>query len=383
MAGPEDEAATTRRETLVVDRIRALLVPHGRVTPSRIRDGIRAPAPAISADAARAGLAAWLQGGESMVPLDADAARVVAAAAMDADGPLDEPARAAAIPAALADAGIDLDDASIADLVWSVQTPAEEVVRDLRTRAHADAVLQHIDMAPLSKLDEGQRGRLRDAVAAALVDLSLPRVAVPDAAGENTLAYVVSGTPVLHRGLSRSTRNNQRASLGFALVTVAVLLSIRFRNPLSGLLAAAPTGAALLVVYGGMGLMDIRLDIGTSMLASIVIGAGVDYGVHMLSAWRARADEPAIAGAVRAASRAGGAIWTNALAVAAGFFVLTLGDARPLKNVGGLTAAAMIVAAGCTFVVLPLLGRRLQYDRTADETDPADPQTLPPLERSR
>ncbi|MEC8425432.1 MAG: MMPL family transporter, partial [Myxococcota bacterium] len=221
----------------------------------------------------------------------------------------------------------------------------------------------------------------RDAVAAALVDLALPQVAVPDANGETRLAYVVSGMPVLHRGLSRSTRRNQRSSLGFALLTVVLVLSVRFRNPLSGLLAAVPTGAALLVVYGGMGLMDIRLDIGTSMLASIVIGAGVDYGVHMLSAWRAKESEPPIAGAVRAASRAGGAIWTNALAVAAGFFVLTLGDARPLKNVGGLTAAAMIVAAGCTFIMLPLLGRRRQYDRTADEADPADPPMLPPPER--
>jgi uncharacterized protein len=385
MAGREDDGAAAQREALVIDRVRALLVPHGRVTGSRVRDAIRTEAPEIEAADAQAALAAWLQGGESMVPLEADAAQVVAAASIDGSGPRDEAALWVAIPAALAAAGISLDEASVGDLVWSVQTPSAEIVRDLRTRALADAALRHIDLPALVGVDAGTHGRLRDAVAAALVDLSLPQVAVPQAAGvegDGALAYVVSGTPVLHRGLSRSTRNNQRASLGFALVTVAVLLAIRFRNPLSGLLAAAPTGAALLVVYGGMGLMDIRLDIGTSMLASIVIGAGVDYGVHMLSAWHAREGEPVVAGAVRAASRAGGAIWTNALAVAAGFFVLTLGDARPLKNVGGLTAAAMIVAAGCTFVVLPLLGRRRQYDRTADENDPADPQTLPPLERS-
>jgi len=386
MAGPEDDGAAAQREALVIDRVRALLVPHGRVTGGRVRDAIRAPTPEVEASTAQAALAAWLQGGESMVPLEAAAARVVAAASIDGSGPRDEEALVVAIPEALAAAGIVLDDASVGDLVWSVQTPSAEIVRDLRTRALADAALQHIDLPALSGVDAATRERLRDAVASALVDLSLPQVAVPRAAegeGDGTLAYVVSGTPVLHRGLSRSTRNNQRASLGFALVTVAVLLAVRFRNPLSGLLAAAPTGAALLVVYGGMGLMDIRLDIGTSMLASIVIGAGVDYGVHMLSAWHAREGEPVVAGAVRAASRAGGAIWTNALAVAAGFFVLTLGDARPLKNVGGLTAAAMIVAAGCTFVVLPLLGRRRQYDRTADESDPADPLTLPPLERSR
>ena len=49
------------------------------------------------------------------------------------------------------------------------------------------------------------------------------------------------------------------------------------------------------------------------------------------------------------------------LLVATGFFVLTLGEARPLQNVGGLTAGAMIAAAFATFVVCPLLARRRHY----------------------
>ena len=55
------------------------------------------------------------------------------------------------------------------------------------------------------------------------------------------------------------------------------------------------------------------------------------------------------------------AIWTNALMVAAGFFVLTLGDAKPLQNVGGLTSAAMLVAAVATFIAIPVMARRSDY----------------------
>jgi hypothetical protein len=47
--------------------------------------------------------------------------------------------------------------------------------------------------------------------------------------------------------------------------------------------------------------------------------------------------------------------------VAAGFFVLTLGEARPLQNVGGLTAAAMITAALGTFLIVPALARKRSY----------------------
>jgi len=128
----------------------------------------------------------------------------------------------------------------------------------------------------------------------------------------------------------------------------------------TGLLATAPTAFTLIAVYGGMGWLGVQLDIGTSMLASIILGAGVDYAVHLLAAWDG--DDPLDA-VCRAVDETSHPIWTNALMVAAGFFVLTLGDARPLENVGGLTAAAMLVAAFSTFLVIPLLANRTRYLR--------------------
>jgi len=186
------------------------------------------------------------------------------------------------------------------------------------------------------------------------------------------MRYTVSGLPVMHRGLSQSVTANQFRSLGFALGLVALILSIAFRSVRAGLLATAPTALALLIVYGAMGAMGISLDIGTSMLASLIIGAGVDYAVHVLSAWYATEDEPLEQAVLRATARVGPAVWTNAVMVAVGFFVLTLGEARPLKNVGGLTAAAMIVAALTTFLVIPVLARRRRYALAPEEEDPAD-----------
>ena len=171
----------------------------------------------------------------------------------------------------------------------------------------------------------------------------------------------MTGLPVLYRGLSRSVTANQFKSLGFALGLVLLILIVVFRSFTGGLLATVPTALTLLVIYGAMGAMDVHLDIGTSMLASIIIGTGVDYGVHLLDAWRSEAGEPLRVGARHSAEHAGPAIWTNALAVCAGFFVLTLGDARPLQNVGALTAAAMLTAAIVTFLAIPAFARRRSY----------------------
>jgi hypothetical protein len=63
-----------------------------------------------------------------------------------------------------------------------------------------------------------------------------------------------------------------------------------------------------------------------------------------------------------AAFLVGRAIWTNALMVAGGFVVLTMGEARPLQNVGGLTATAMLAAGLATFIAIPALARKRAYD---------------------
>lgn len=249
------------------------------------------------------------------------------------------------------------DDPALPGLIAkSLRAPLDEAWRQAASSERSSQLLAHMGVA----VPEGAAGaRLHKAVADALLDLEATRVLIDG--GPSKLDYAVSGVPVLYRGLSKSVTANQFNSLGLALALVLVIMVGLFRSLSSGALAAAPTVVTLLVVYGLMGAMGMHLDIGTSMLASIIVGAGVDYAVHLLAAWRAEEGEDLTDAARSAAQRAGPAIWTNALMVAAGFFVLTLGQARPLKNVGSLTAAAMVAAGLATFLVLPILARKRRY----------------------
>jgi hypothetical protein len=213
--------------------------------------------------------------------------------------------------------------------------------------------------------ESATRGRYELAVGDALLDLERPTVLLPAEGGDAALAFSVNGVPVLYRALSRSVTSNQLTSLAVALGLVLVIMIVLFRSVTGGMLAATPTALTLLVIYGAMGALGIQLDIGTSMLASMIIGAGVDYAVHLLAGWRARDDEPLEAAGRRAAQDAGPAIATNALMVGAGFFVLTLGQAKPLQNVGGLTSAALLAAGLATFVAVPALARRRRYGHAA------------------
>jgi predicted RND superfamily exporter protein len=253
--------------------------------------------------------------------------------------------------------GIEGTDPTVDDVVFSL----EAAVSELWIQAGSLAAAKDLVRLTSLELPEGERGgRILQYIAGAMTDLG--RVTAPP---DPPVTYTVSGLPMLYRGLAASVTANQWRSLALALLLVFLILSVVFRSPSSGLLATCPTFLTLLLLYGAMGAMGISLDIGTSMLASLVIGAGVDYAVHLVSAWRAPVDGPLSEGARVAAEATASAIWTNAIMVAAGFFVLTLGEARPLQNVGLLTASAMLAAAATTFIAIPALARKRSYSSDA------------------
>ena len=356
-----DERAGPKLAHQVSRRLRALARSYGTEvsgTDDAIAAALNEPAPQIDPGLIRADLVAFLASEECFVELSAEQASVVAEATLLQGEEPDPVEWAQAVQDALAPTvEADTDLALMADdILLSAETTLEDLRDRAAARAKAERVLASLGVAS----PEGEKGeRFVGRVAATMLDLNAPTALYP-AAGDDgePLGFTVSGLPVMYNGLSRSVTRNQFTSLGMALGLVLVIMTVLFRSPTAGLLATAPTAITLLVVYGAMGAMGVHLDIGTSMLGSIIIGAGVDYAVHLMAAWRGADPDTACQHAVLHTAPA---IWTNALMVAAGFFVLTLGDAKPLQNVGGLTSAAMLVAGVATFAAIPLLARRADY----------------------
>lgn len=274
-------------------------------------------------------------------------------------------------------------DATVTDLVAAVARPLQSI---LARAAAAAGAKRLIESARLTVPQDPRGARFASAVGSALMDLDAPTVLLPPAANAAPegprIGVQVTGLPVMNRGLSQSVARNQKKSIVFALALVVGLMSLLYRSLFTGLLAVSPVLLTLLLVYGTMGLLGIPLEIGTSMLASLITGAGVNYAAHLLAAWRAPdgSDDRARA-ATAAAESSGPSIATNALMVCAGFLVLTQGEAKPLQSVGGLTAAAMLTAALATFVTLPVLARKRSYgdpaplSRIGEQPASSDPPT--------
>jgi len=366
LTGEEEKARAERIREVITANVRATV--HGFGLPAPPRDGFAAalvkPAPLPNAAMVEARLEKVLAtSGDDELASDAGAV----AKAVVALGP--SPDEEALVEALAKATDEDPNSDEIEDTADSLRGAVDQAWRPELGGARARQLLADVGVA----LPEGAKGeRLVARVAETLRDLDNKVAMVPANGGkaDGALSYTVSGTPVLNRGLSASVFANQWKSLALSLGLVLVIMMALYRSVTAGLLGIAPTALTLLVIYGAMSVLGLHLEVGTSMLASLIIGAGVDYGVHLLAGWRAKEGEDLEVAARHGALHSGLASFSNAVMVSAGFFVLTLGEARPLKTVGGLTGAAMLVAAFATFVVIPALARRRSYARDMPPTTP-------------
>jgi predicted RND superfamily exporter protein len=155
-------------------------------------------------------------------------------------------------------------------------------------------------------------------------------------------------------------QRNQVKSLIASGVLVLITLALFFRSVGLALVGLVPAALTLLLTFGAMGALGIPMDVGTSMIAAIALGVGIDYAVHLVWRHGVPAAEDAQDRMVDALGATGWGIIINALEVSAGLSLLAFGTIVPMRNFGLLTASAMLVSAAATLLLIPALTRLLR-----------------------
>lgn len=167
----------------------------------------------------------------------------------------------------------------------------------------------------------------------------------------------VSGAGDLSLATNNLIVGSQIKSVIFSLIAVFVIVAISYKSPIAGIFGIIPLGISLLINFGIMGFAGVKLDIATSMVASIAIGIGVDYTIHFLSAYneeRKKTDDIETVN-MNTLTSTGKAIIFNAISVALGFLVLVFSNFEPLVSLGILVAITMFTSSMAALVVLPVL----------------------------
>jgi predicted RND superfamily exporter protein len=187
---------------------------------------------------------------------------------------------------------------------------------------------------------------LEAALRPTLDDLFLPEAAV----AHPTVPFSarVAGEPILDRGFSRSVERNQIRSLLISIVAVFVMLIALFRSTVVAAVCMFPSLLTMVVIFGVMGLWQLHIDLGTSLVAGIATGAGSDFAMHYL--WYLRR-EPAD----HVSRSVGPVMVVSILLVSFGFIVLALGRSPVMNLFGWLAGLSMSVSALFTCLLVPAL----------------------------
>jgi hydrophobe/amphiphile efflux-3 (HAE3) family protein len=191
------------------------------------------------------------------------------------------------------------------------------------------------------------RADLSDAQRRRAVGLVRRAVALPDFRLAQGGDYVVSGAPVVVDAVADELQGALLALLGVGVLVMALVLTLTFperRRLLPLALALGTVG----LVFGGVGVLGLPINLGTIATLPVLLGLAVDYGVQL----HARVEESRRGGLVRdaavrdAVARGGRPVLLAAGATLAGFVVLL---ASPTPLVRGF---ALVLFVGVALAVL-------------------------------
>ena len=166
-----------------------------------------------------------------------------------------------------------------------------------------------------------------------------------------------NGSMFIEQSLNTLVVQSQLISVAVSFGIVFLILAVYYRSIIAGIIGIIPLMISVALNFGFMGIVGIKLNIGTAMVASFAIGIGIDYTIHYLAAYhheytKRRDDRNFL---IHTFYGSGKAILFNAVSVGAGFAVLMLSKFNMLSELGLLIALVMGTSSFASLTVLPTI----------------------------
>jgi len=170
----------------------------------------------------------------------------------------------------------------------------------------------------------------------------------------------VTGMIVVFRDLVILIIKSSIFSITFSLFVIGLIASVFFKRILWGVLAVIPLTSAVIINFGFMGYFGIELSHITAILASIIIGVGVDFAIHYIAQFRRLSRTVSIDKLSKeVVDDVGYPIILDA-ASNMGFGALLFSAFLPIQYIGGLMVFAMVSTSLGTLTVLSALAELLK-----------------------
>lgn len=184
------------------------------------------------------------------------------------------------------------------------------------------------------------------------------RSIIGEVAAENPEAKIsLTGIPVLENDEMRKSQSDMINASIISCLGVGLLLFIGFRGFRHPILALIMLSAGMAWAFGYTTLTIGHLNILSVSFAVILIGLGIDFGIHYLARYielrhHGESLEPAL---IKTSGTVGTGIVTAALTTALAFYCAGLTPFLGIAELGFIAGGGILLCAVATFIVLPAL----------------------------
>ncbi|HPR62696.1 MAG TPA: MMPL family transporter [Thermoanaerobaculia bacterium] len=159
----------------------------------------------------------------------------------------------------------------------------------------------------------------------------------------------LTGVNVLSREIRTIARRDAFRATVLGFVLVFILLYLDFKKLSLTFFSLIPLVFGILWMLGTMRLLDIPLNSMNIFVIAMIIGIGVDYGIHVVHRYMEGKDDP-----WASVARTGNAIIVAALSTMIGFGTLTMSHFPGLRSMGLLAILGAAYCALASLTVFPV-----------------------------
>lgn len=183
----------------------------------------------------------------------------------------------------------------------------------------------------------------------------------------NTLSQGVTsveftGVAIVASEIQSIVKRDLAAVILIVIVAVVLILVIYFGWFHRTLFAIMPVTCGCLWMLGTIHILGIQLNFLNVVVIPMIIGVGVDNGIHLIHRYYERGDAPTRADLQKAVERTGRALVMTSLTTIMGFGSLALAEFRGIREMGLLSIFGITYTLMASMVLLPALlkiwGRR-------------------------
>lgn len=179
-----------------------------------------------------------------------------------------------------------------------------------------------------------------------------------------------TGTPLQTYEASKAIKHSYETAGIYALIAVCVFLLVDFRNLRDCLLALLPPLAGTALMFGILGLFEIDLNPANLIVLPLVVGLGVDGGVHVIHDFRSQSQfEP-----YTPSASVVNAMFVNATTTMVGFGSMMIAAHQGLYSLGLVLTIGVGTCLLVSIVLVPAVLTWISRGRGAagQEFPPAD-----------